>query len=484
MQMMPQPRDWTVPARTASRLDRVGGVLLAVVPMAMLAILLLRPSTNSDMFWQLKLGELTLANRGPLSDEPFAVSHLGEPLQNLAWAGQALMALVLDWTGWRGLRLFDALCWASGFWVVAAACIRRGDRALAAAAGLGLAFIAALPTAILRPQSMASIAFGLMLVLLAARIDGRIKVVAGTILLLVWQNLHPSVSVAFGVLGIHAAADWWRWWRDRAAAMPIAETALVPIALAAMFCTPDGLSILATSAHNGEISLLVGVGEWMPLWTPLNHGVALPIVAAAVLALAALRRFGGRIELREALTCLALFAMTVLVYRFVLFWAIALVPLIARCGSRDGQAVGQGRALLAAGLGILAVAIVITASRPVEFRKHIPLDALAALKRENLAGTVFSDFTLGGAVIWTGYPQWRVAYDGRYYRYTRADWERFAGVQSGSAGVAELERQYQPVAWVLHPRRNARLVQQIAARPARWRRLWADDAVVIFVPAG
>lgn len=484
MQMMPQPRDWTLATVSTSRLDRIGSVLVALVPMAMLAILLLRPSTNSDMFWQLRLGELTLANRGPLMSEPFAVSHLGEPLQNLAWAGQALMALVLDWTGWCGLRLFDALCWAGGFWGVAATCIRRGDRALAVAGGLGLAFIAALPTAILRPQSMASIALGLLLVLLAARIDGRIKVVAGAVLLLVWQNLHPSVSVAFGVLGIHAAAGWWQWWRDRAAAMPIAESALVPIALAAMFCTPDGFSILQASATNGEISLLVGVGEWMPLWAPLNRRVALPIVAAAVLALVALRRFGGRIELGEALTCLALFAMTVLVYRFVLFWAIALVPVIARCGSRDGRAEGQGRPLLSAGLGILAVAIAITAAKPVEFRKHIPLDALAALKRENLAGTVFCDFTLGGAVIWMGYPQWRVAYDGRYYRYTRAEWERFAGIQSGAVGVDELERRYRPVAWVLHPRRNAHLVRQIVGQPARWRRLWADDAAVIFVPAG
>ena len=482
MEMTPLSRDWTVDAPAKGRIEIVENLLMMAVPMVMLGFLLLRPSTNSDMFWQLKLGELTLANGAPLSSEPFAVTHLGEPVQNLAWAGQAFMAFVLEWTGWRGLRLFDALCWAGGFWVVGAACIMRGRQALAVAIGLGLAFIAALPTAILRPQSMASLCFGLLLVLLGCKLESKYKVVAGTVLLLVWQNLHPSVSLAFGVLGIHAAVGLWQWWLDRSRALPLAELTLIPISIVAMFCTPDGISILRTSAYNGEISLLVGVGEWMPLWAPLNHGVALPIVAVAVLGLLVMRKFPGLFDLREALTCLALFAMTVLVYRFVLFWAISLVAVVASCRMRTQPLKEKGRSLLFAGLGVLAVAAACTAFKPVEFRSHIPLQALQVLKRENLTGTVFSDFTLGGGVIHVGYPQWRVAYDGRFYRYSREEWQRFAGIQSGKVQLAELERRYHPVAWVLHPRRNARLASELDSANGRWRRLWRDDHVVIYAP--
>jgi hypothetical protein len=220
----------------------------------------------------------------------------------------------------------------------------------------------------------------------------------------------------------------------------------------------------------------------MPLWAPLNHGVALPIVAVAVLTLLAVRKMPGQIDLREALTCLALFAMTVLVYRFVLFWAISLIAVVASCRTQTRSEENPGSSLIFAGIGVFAVAAAITAIKPVEFRAHIPLEALRALKRENLSGTVFCDFTLGGAVINVGYPQWRVSYDGRYYRYSLEEWERFAKMQSGAVGLSEIEERYRPVAWVLNPRRNAKLASQLGSAPDHWRRLWRDDHVVIYTP--
>src|ERR1700760_5200201 len=76
-------RDWTASMQ----------VLLALVPAALLLVLLRRPVWDPDIFWQLKLGELILGSGGPLASEPFAALHIGEPLPAVAWAGQGGIAL-------------------------------------------------------------------------------------------------------------------------------------------------------------------------------------------------------------------------------------------------------------------------------------------------------------------------------------------------------------------------------------------------------
>ena len=101
---------------------------LSLAIAGMLFLLLLRPIYDVDIFWQVKLGELILANRGPVPSEPFAVTHLGEPLPPIAWLGQAVYAEVWRLGGWPALRIFDALLWVGGFWVVALA-LSREERA-------------------------------------------------------------------------------------------------------------------------------------------------------------------------------------------------------------------------------------------------------------------------------------------------------------------------------------------------------------------
>src|SRR3984957_13457230 len=128
-------------------------LLLALVPAAILLVLLLRQVWDVDIFWQLKLGELILERGGPLPGVPFAALQIGEPLPAVAWAGQAAMALARRIGGWDFLRVFDAACWLRGLGPFAAACRLRGAPLLAVAIALSLAFLAALPTASIRPQS-------------------------------------------------------------------------------------------------------------------------------------------------------------------------------------------------------------------------------------------------------------------------------------------------------------------------------------------
>ncbi len=455
-------------------------MLAALVPAGLLLVLLGRSVWDVDIFWQLKLGEMILDRGGPVLREPFAALHIGEPMPAVAWAGQATMALARRLGGWDLLRVADALCWLGGFWAVGWACSRRGAPMTAVALALILAFVAALPTASIRPQSFACLCFGLLLALRRLERRPAITIALGAPLLVLWQNLHPSVSVAAIALGLSALPGWAGWLRDRSRPVPVAESILAFVALAAMFATPDGFSILHTSALNAEASIAIGASEWLPLWIPGNHLNAIPVLVVALVAGRLILAHRSRIDPGELAVALALLLLTMTAYRFVLFWAVAMVPVIARVAgepqARDKSPWAAGRVILP----ILLVAVLVPLVLPTRFAGTLPLDAVSRLREEGVRGTVYGDFPFGGVIIDTGYPGWQVAYDGRYYRYSRKEWRYNGGIENGIVPLVDVVRKWDPDAFVHDERHNAPLASELARRP-HWQRICSRAGVVVYL---
>lgn len=455
------------------------GILLALAPAAMLLALLLRTVWDVDIFWQLKLGELILDRGGPISREPFAALHLGEPLPAVAWAGQAVMALARRLGGWNLLRVTDALCWLGGFWLVAAACYRRGAAMHAVMLALLLGFVAALPTASIRPQSFACLCFGALLALQRLGLRPALTIAFGAPLLVVWQNLHPSVSVAAIAMGMAALPGWAAWLRGRTRSIPAAPTVLALVALAAIFATPDGLSVLQTSALNAEASIAIGASEWLPLWISANRSNAVPVAVVAVLAVRLCLSHRSRVDAGELAVVIGLLLMTAVAYRFVLFWAVAMVPVIARVAGEPGRERPINPAMVLVPIALVAVIAPLLA--PTRFAETLPLAAVERLRHEGVRGTVYGDFPFGGAIIDAGYPDWHVAYDGRYYRYSRKEWQYNGGIENGIVPLVDVERKWNPAAFVLDEYHNAPLAGELARR-RDWRRIWSERGIVVYVP--
>lgn len=453
-------------------------LLLALVPAAMLLVLLLRKVWDVDIFWQLKLGELILDSGGALPSEPFAALHIGEPLPAVAWAGQAAMALARRIGGWDSLRVFDAACWLGGFGAVATACRLRGASLLAVAIALSLAFLVALPIASIRPQSFGCLCFGLLLALQRLELKPVLTIALGTPLLVAWQNLHPSVSVGVAAMGFATLSGAAGWLRGRSA-LPVVPMMLGLIGVAAIFATPDGTSIIATSAANAEMSMAVGATEWLPLWIPGNRSIAVPIVVVALLTgrlVARQRRF----DLAEIAIALGLGLMTLAAYRFVLFWAVAMVPVIARAVAPPVARPERSEAVTVLG-SLLLVAVATPLMAPTRFAETLPLAAVQLLRDHHIRGTVYGDLLFGGVIIDTGYPDWRVAYDGRYYRYSSEEWRYDSDIDSGIVPLADVVRRWSPAAFVLDERRNAPITGELA-HSKMWQRIYARDGVVVYVP--
>ena len=460
---------------------------LSFAASGMLFLLLLRPIYDVDIFWQVKLGELILANSGPVPAEPFAATHLGEPLPPIAWLGQAVYAEAWLLGGWPALRIFDALLWVGGFWVIALALRMRGTSPVAVLAAVGIGFMAAMPCASLRPQSFAALGFGATLALV--RLDWPLvrTLVVATPLFVLWQNVHPSVSVAAIALAAMAAAGWIRYFLKTRPDAPWKTTGLTLLAAAATFATPAGFSILAVSAYNARASMALGVNEWLPPWASSNGRAGLTLAPGVSIAIWLLIRQRERIAWEELAPAVVLLAMTLTAHRFALFWGIAVVPVVARIlATNRSEERSQHPRLSAIALTSLAfvVAAIGLASlvRPTHYHKSLPLLGIEKLKDSGVTGTIYGYYAWGGLLIEAGYPDWKVAFDRRYYRYTPDEWERYASVVRGEVGLAELERIYQPCAFLLRPGADDQLIAALR-RDAGWREVHADQNCVAFVRA-
>src|SRR3546814_10752334 len=123
-----------------------------------------------------------------------------------------------------------------------------------------------------------------------------------------------------------------------------------------------------------------------------------------------------------------------------IFWAAAMMPMNARASSAPQPPAKQGKLpRWAISAPLVLVAVLGPVLLPTRFVPSIPLDAIARLKQEHVRGTVYGDFPFGGALIDGGCPAWRVAYDGRYYRYSSDEWKYNGGIERSEEHTSELQ---------------------------------------------
>jgi hypothetical protein len=118
--------------------------------------------------------------------------------------------------------------------------------------------------------------------------------------------------------------------------------------------------------------------------------------------------------------------------------------------------------------------------RPTRFSPAIPLATIQALKDRAPAGTIFLHIPWGGPAIDIGYPAWRVAYDGRFYRYTPEELRLYRDISHDRVPLVDVVRRYRPVGFVLERDWNKSLITELRADPA-WEQVAEQGAAVAFV---
>ncbi len=459
--------------------------ILAFLIAGMLFSQLSREIHDTDIFWQLKLGEITL-DQGLPKHEPFIAGKEQEPLAVVAWLAQVIYAGVRHLGGWHLLWLFDALIWFAGFVVVAMSCAREARNVWPVALGLWVGWFGALPTASVRPQSFSALAFGLLIVLMRSNLSLSRTLLSGMILFVLWQNLHPSVVLGGIVLASACFAESIQYLRKKRDTLPWRMIALLPVAAVSTIATPAGLDIFRISQLNAELSLYLQVPEWLPVYvTPREFGRPFALSMLFVTFMTLCLKYQN-VRAQTFAIVLVLSAATISSHRFVLFWGISVIPLWFEMLGTPAE-MQSNRSRIRRPLAILAlfVGIAIPCCRaPAPFASYYPFDGVKKLREANIKGTIFSTNYWSGVLIDAGYPEWRVTHDGRYYLFATTEWDRYFEMTNREPGVSidEIVARYQPAAFFLRPGSDDVLIAKMNQHHD-WSTLYSGTNCIVYVPA-
>ena len=181
-------------------------LIASCLALGMIARLEFKPIHDTDIFWQVKLGQIMLdEGRIPVEDR-FTYTHAGQPAPPIGWLAQGMFASLYNLGGWRVTRLAHHVALVGALLAAATTCRRTMTTPLSAAVAMAIGFLVMLSNVDLRPQSLALASFALLLAVARSHLSFGTKLAIAAPLLVGWQNMHPSVIVgAVALAGLTAA---------------------------------------------------------------------------------------------------------------------------------------------------------------------------------------------------------------------------------------------------------------------------------------
>ena len=259
----------------AWRLAEAGLVSVAALGLALLTFQIVSrctaPLGNTDVFWQVRAGELALATGRVPDTDPFSYTIHGAPWNNHEWAFEILAALLHRAFGWGAFRLLVLTVWGGTALVVTVTAARRG-----AALGLlrlGPALLVLALFEVLAGYKMKPIPQTLsMPILLGAltffrgpiMLTSRLRAAALGLYLLVWGNFTAEVLTFLPFLCL----DQLCLRRGRRPGDPPPDRVtlvLLVVASLAPLVNPPWSSVLDYALRGTAVNRVVNA-EFTPLW--------------------------------------------------------------------------------------------------------------------------------------------------------------------------------------------------------------------------
>lgn len=383
-------------------------------------------TTDPDMWWHLKVGEM-IASTGELPrTDTLSHTTTGQPWIPHQWLAQLGFFLLWD-AGGFGL-LLAALCLVAAalpalvYWLCADS---SGNHKVALLGGL-IGWLFASVSLSVRPLLLGNLFLVLELIIIhLGRTRDRRWFWALPPLFALWVNCHGSFAFGLVLLAIHWTAahlefslglvESRRWPAEERRAL-LAASAL---ACCALLLNPVGfelalypLDVFFAQSDNTRI-----IAEWRPLTIRDLPGQALLAVALAIVAAVVLRR--KSIRLLELLL-LALGAYMALAHiRFAFLFGLLAAPALCRllADSYPGYNPKHNFPLLNAGFMATALAVLaLNFPSAEEFRENVerryPTAAIEYIRAEGLSGPMLNNYVWGGYLIWA-LPEQKVFIDGR-----------------------------------------------------------------------
>ncbi|HEY8924324.1 MAG TPA: hypothetical protein VIU64_08080, partial [Polyangia bacterium] len=446
---MTTPTAWLLWASAAALLLFVAGRCLV-------------PMDETDLFYNLRLGEIILSTRSVPRTNLLSYTNPSYPDPNLAWVFQIVLVLAHRAGGIAGTVVLKTAFVGATFALLFRAAIRRGAHPVIAALALALGAWAAEPRFVERPHLVTFLGLAYLLVALARAEAGAPRWLHALVPLgVVWANANSCYFLAPGVLGLYAAGAWADGRAGDARRAAGVAACLVPLA----FATPCGTGVLGYVANHFRMPSVrplqeYRVAEW-PLDGPffiLVAGVVVTALAAAALAFRSRPRAAHpwhlwkECEWRHLLPIAALALLGARRVRFVAELALLAGPALAVQSTRLAAGLGDWlttlrsargtrlvgpRAASTLALGCLLVLILLPLGpRVAAWRAGdavldlgveadlVPTATIDWLEARGLRDRLYNDLEVGSYLTWRGWPRYPVFQDPRINAYP-PEWHAF-----------------------------------------------------------
>jgi hypothetical protein len=441
------------------------------------------PMDETDLFFNLRLGEIVITSGRVPTENLLSFTHPHATDINLAWLFQIVLALCHRVAGIPGTVLLKTAfvlgAWAALFRVA----VRRGAEPALAALFLALAAWAAEPRFVERPHLVTFLGLALLLLAVERAEVGKPRMLwlmapAG----LVWANGSSCYFLAPTLLLLYALAA-----RRDGLAVDSRRALLVALAMVPlMFATPSGFRCLSYIANHFRMPYLRPLQEYRQAQWPLD-GPFFFLVAGLALAWLPPRFVPGLPRLlpaRVVLPCAVLGIVGAFRIRFVAEFAMLSGPALAVAATRllprwRWRKVAAGTLLV--GLALAPrVAAVAGGGRVVDLgleHELVPFAAIDFVEQHGLRDRMYNDLEVGSYLTWRGWPKYQVFQDPRINGYpeafhallrradlSRAEWQRFLdgfGVTSALITYPSVNPRgalFDPARWALVYRENDGLV--------------------------
>jgi len=383
------------------------------------------PMDETDLFFNLRLGEIVLSTGHVPTENLLSFTYPAATDINLAWLFQIVLALAHRAAGIPGTVLlktgFVLGTWAILFRVA----VRRGAHPALAALALALAAWSAEPRFVERPHLVTFLGLALLLLALERAEAGRPRLLWLLVPLgLLWANANSCFFLAPAILLLYAAGAWLDGKRAHGWRALLVGLALVPL----MFATPSGTRCLSYIANHIRMPWLRPLQEYRTARWPLDGPFFFLLLglSTALLGSILLRKTRALLPLRILVPLIALALLGAFRIRFVAEFSILAGPALAVAASRLLPA-WRGRALAwSAAAALLALTVVPRAQAAWAGSPWfdigleadlVPDGAIAFVDRHGLRPRMYNDLEVGSYLTWQGWPRFRVFQDPRINGY-------------------------------------------------------------------
>ncbi len=390
-----------------------------------------------DAFYSLYTGQI-VAKTGPPHQE-LLTTAASRAWVDQQWLGQWLYFEIYHLGGYSAVAL-SSLLLVTAAGVLLARLIEHRDGHMSTAWASAAVTVTVLSTAAVRTQTMVFPLFVALLWILTSMIrrsEPHPSALLVLPILVLWANLHGSV-----LLGAALAAGCMLWLASRSLRKgnlrhAAAATGLAGAALASVFASPYGVSVVDYySSLMGNSTLRTYVADWQP--SSVTQVSAWPFVAlcafCALSLIAGLRMRRHMLWQVEVALTVVLVALGFYSSRYVVWAAIVMAYAASVHGTRPtirlpARLATSSRLIAASLLVVAAIALFTTPSS--HFTSALP-DKVADAATAGLAAApdsvVLTDQTTSTALLWL-HPgtHRRVAFDIRYEQYRTDDLANYFG---------------------------------------------------------